>query len=136
LKTTLTALCIVVMSSALNAQDIGDVARAERKRQQEIDSSKVIQKIGDKKDAPVTGAIAAPEASDAAQSVDLQKIEKEMAQQRVDVMKQRSALLMKLNEVIHDRRAVEEIEKQLVELQNRSAELKLERIARLEEKKK
>ena len=113
------------------AQSLADVARAERLRQQNIEAALKVQKFGDK---PATPTEEAPKAEVAAQTPnDPPKeptLEEKLRNERTDIIKQRSQLLVRMGELRHDPVAVKAIEAQLMELSKRAEAAKLQHLGK------
>lgn len=137
MKRWIFVLVLIFFGIEAKAQKLGDVARAERLRQQELSASKVIKEVGERKVEAPAPPPAVPEIRASKPVVDKrQAIERVLQTERLDLLKQRSALLIKLGKVSKDPKAVQEIEDGLAEIQRRAAELKVERVMKLEEHSK
>jgi len=130
---------LILLGGTAHAQSVAELARKERLRQMETESKRTVKKVGD----PVAVAPAAPVAAEAAAAEapapeikpDAKSLEESYKDQRVDLNKRRGELLMQLTEVIHDREAVKKIEIELSQIQEKSAQLKIERLQKLAEKR-
>ena len=135
-------LVLLLLAANVHAQSLGDIARAERKRREQVEPSKVIVKVGEKKpeeipSTPPPKATAPLELQvQEAEVKDDEHFEQEFQNERLALLKKRSALLSKLGEVIRDRDAVHQIELELQQVQQRAAQLKVERLSKLEERKR
>ena len=109
------AVLVIGITTTAQAQSIGALARAERKRQQEVAATKIVVK-----------EIPAPVEKAAPPAVDTQSIVAAHAAERAELDHEKAILLNKLSDVIHDRKAVQDIEQRLTEIQKRSDELKQE----------
>ena len=129
---------ILLISVELQAQTLADIARAERKRQQAMEAALKVEKQGEKPAAlpepqPPADVEKAVKESESEKEIPL---EKKLQQERVDVMKKRSALLVRLDEVKHDPEAVKSIELQLIELSRQNEDLKLQHLKNAENAEK
>ncbi len=115
------------------AQSLADAARAERLRQQNVESTVKVQKAGDK-------PVAAAEEDQKAETVETPtEPKKEITQkeklrnERVDIVKKRSELLVRMDEVKHDPLAVKAIEAELIGLSRRAESAKLQHLGKNEQ---
>ena len=132
MKRVLIALILMIATSSLaKAQSIGDIARAERKRQTAV-TARVMPEPPEKPPVVVDPKVEArtPEVKPEVKQ-DLKPEEKtdttlsaaqetELAQ----LQQEKGVLLTRLGDVIHDRKAVQEIEERLSQIQKRTLELK------------
>ena len=116
----------VVTAGTMQAQSIGNLAREERKRQEGVTPTKVIREIAAtidvKKDAKkeIEPESVAPEAKPA------EPKPAPGAAELAELQQEKAGLLSRLIEVIRDRKAVQDIDRRLGEIQKRSDELKQE----------
>ena len=126
-------LFLLLTGIEARTQSLADAARAERLRQQNLESVLTVQKLGDK---PVAAAeedpkAAAPEATPEPKK-ELTPKEK-LRNERVDIVRKRSELLVRMGEVKHDPVAVREIEAELIELSKRAETAKLQHLEKKEQ---
>ena len=116
----------LLITVELHGQGLADVARMERKRQAAVEAAVKVETQGDhnaSKKAPDAEEPQKPEVEE--QADDKVSIEKKLQQERVDMVRERSALLVKLDEMKNDPEAAKAIELQLIEVTKRNEELKL-----------
>jgi hypothetical protein len=126
-KSIFIAIFLISISSTVNAQSIGDLAKAERQRKQETGTAKLtVKQINPvnpvAEPEPVVPAAAVPPAV----VPPVEQPKNDHSAEQASLEHEKAALLMKLTGVIHDRQAVQEIEQRLAEIQRRSSELKSE----------
>ena len=115
----------------LQAQNLGDIARAQRNRQQGPAASRVFVLLGalpgaEEVPTPDTPPVETEHTSDSAD--DGGSIEEELQARHLGIIRQRSALLESLGSVMHDAASVRRVEEELQELERQLAEVKLERL--------
>lgn len=116
MKSITIAVFLISVSVTLNAQSLGTLAKAERQRQHNSEAVQVLKEIN-----------ASPEPEHAAQPEEPPKDPHTV--ERAELEREKATLLLKLNEVIHDRKAVQEIQERLAEIQKRTNELKQDNAA-------
>ena len=129
---------MILLAGTAHAQSVAELARKERLRQMETESKRTIKKIGDPvvvaPVVPVAEETSAKETREPEVKQDPKSFEASYKDQRVDLLTRRGQLLQHLTEVIHDREAVKKIEDELFQIQEKSAQLKIERLQKLAEK--
>ncbi len=114
-------------------QSLADTARAERLRRQNLESVLTVQKLGDK---PVAAAEEEPKAAEPETTPEPKKEltpKEKLRNERVDIIRKRSELLVRMGEVKHDPAAVREIEDDLIELSKRAETAKLQHLGKKEQ---
>jgi len=108
------------------ARSFGDLARAERNRQQKSTPAKTVDiqiASGDKAEENANGTTAKPKSEkpfDPMEPKPITATDIQIAQ----LQQERSDLLLQLSNVIRDRKAVDEIQARLTEIQKRTDELR------------
>ena len=108
------------------SKSFGDLARAERNRQQKSTPAKTVDiqiASGDKAEENATGTTAKPKSEKPVDPMEPKPItaqDIEIAQ----LQQEKTDLLLQLSNVIRDRKAVDEIQARLSEIQKRTDELK------------
>ncbi len=115
----------------LQAQNLGDIARAQRNRQQSPTPSRVFVLLGalpgvEEVPAPDKPPVETEHTSDSAD--DGGSIEEELQARHLGIVRQRSVLLESLGSVIHDPASVRRVEEELQELERRLGDIKLQRL--------
>ena len=100
------------ITTTLNAQSIGAVAKAERQRQHDVEAAMSARK----EISAQNNASAEPEH---AAKTEESKNNTDHTKEIGDLEHEKETLLVKLNEVIHDRQAVQDIEQRMGEIQKR-----------------
>jgi hypothetical protein len=120
---------ILLFGLELQGQSIADLARAERKRQAEVQAKTEFQKFGAARE---TVKEVAPEAAAEVKKEPEKEIslEQKLQNERVDLIKKRSALLVKLDEVKNDPEATKEIEEELIGLTRKAESLKMQHLGK------
>ena len=121
------ALFILSIAPIAKAQSIGDLARAERKRQQEITTTSKVMPVSEKPatvETPKAEAAKPEDPKPEPAKVQPVRTEPSHGVELADLQQEKTSLLMKLNDVIRDRKAVQDIEQRLAEILKRTDELK------------
>lgn len=120
---------VLLIGVEAQGQSLADVARAERKRQQAVEAAMKIQKLGDKAAAVQQEVPPAADSEKAKKEPEKElPLEQKLRNERVDLVKKRSELLVRLSEVKDDPEAVKSIEAELIGLTKRAELLKLEHL--------
>jgi hypothetical protein len=114
------------IGTTLNAQSIGAVARAERQRQHDIEAAMSATK-------EISAQNTSTDADHAAKTEE-SKNNTDHTKEIDDLQHEKETLLVKLNKVIHDRKAVQGIEQRMAEIQKRLNELKPDNTPKTESK--
>lgn len=129
---------VLLFSIEARAQNLADIARAERQRQQAVQSTLKIEKQGGgvtvSESATPAPAPVVTETAKAGPDKEVplkQKLEKE----RVDLIQKRSALLVKLDETT-DPEAAKAIEADLIALTKKAEDLKLQHLNKVDKPQK
>jgi hypothetical protein len=111
---------ILLFGFNLHGQSIADLARAERKRQAAVEAKTELQKFGTAQAAVKEGE---PEAAKKEPDKEI-SVEQKLQNERVDLIRKRSALLVKLDETKNDPQAAKSIEAELIGLTKEAENLK------------
>ena len=126
------ATIIVLLFAALigvnaQAQSLADVARAERQRQAALKSVETFEKAGAR--APVERQTPAqPTEEEKGETEEEPTLEEKLQNERANLIRERSALLVRLDQVKDDPEAARSIEEQLIALTKRAEDLKLQHL--------
>ena len=115
----------------LQAQNLGDIARAQRNRQQVPTPSRVFVLLeampgAEEVQAPDAAPAETEHPSDSADDGPL--IEEELQARHLGIVRRRSALLLSLGTFVHDSASVRRVEEEVQGLERQLAEIKLERL--------
>jgi hypothetical protein len=121
-------ILVLFFASEAGAQSLADVARAERLRQQAVQSSVEVEKVGDHREAVFEEKNKSEPPDAVAETKKEPTREEKLRDERLSIMKTRSELLVRMGELKHDPDAVKAIEAQLIEVSKRAEAAKLEHL--------
>jgi hypothetical protein len=126
---------MLLLSFQLQAQTLADIARAEKARQQAVEAAVKFEKQAEKE--PESAQPLSVESNNKEKEAEKEITpEEKLQRERVDVLKKRAALLLRLEELRGDTEAMKSVELELMELTKRNEQLKLEHLETVEARKK
>jgi hypothetical protein len=123
-------ILVLLIGIEARAQSLADLARAERLRQRNVEAKLKVNIRGEKVAAPAAERQKAEAPENKPEEKKELTAEEKLLNERVDIIKKRSELLVRMGQYRDDPEAVKAIELELMELSKRSETAKLQHLGK------